>query len=47
MRRYEHQGIRRCLHGKYLIFYRIEDDAVAILHVLHGSRDYTAILLLD
>ncbi|MBB5518745.1 plasmid stabilization system protein ParE [Amphiplicatus metriothermophilus] len=27
-----------------MIFYRIEVDAVEILHVIHGARDYERIL---
>lgn len=42
--RYEAAGIRRCSHGNYLIFYRIETDKVIILHILHGAQDYGAIL---
>jgi toxin ParE1/3/4 len=41
---WEERGIRRRPHGDYLIFYRIGDDAVEVLHVLHGARDYEAIL---
>jgi toxin ParE1/3/4 len=41
----EHKHIRRRLHGRYLIFYRIErgpdgDEQVEILHVVHAARDY-------
>jgi toxin ParE1/3/4 len=43
--RYEHQGIRRRVHGNYLIFYRVENAKVIIVHVLHGATDYGAILL--
>ena len=32
---------------KYLIFYRVVDDAVSIVRVLHGSRNITARLLSD
>ncbi len=42
--RYEHHGIRRRPHGNYLIFYRVEDDRVSIVHILHGARDYDALL---
>ena len=42
--RYEHRGIRRRPYGKYLIFYRVEDDRVSIVHILHGARDYEALL---
>ncbi|WP_258608959.1 type II toxin-antitoxin system RelE/ParE family toxin [Mesorhizobium sp. AR10] len=34
--RHESSGIRRRVHGSYLIFYRISTDAVEILHILHG-----------
>ena len=37
-------AIRRRPAGDYLIFYRIEDDQIEVLHVLHGARDYEAIL---
>jgi plasmid stabilization system protein ParE len=37
-------GVRRRVHGNYLIFYRIGSDAVEILHVLHGARDYEQIV---
>lgn len=37
-------GIRRKAYGNYLIFYRVVSDAVEILHVLHGARDYAQIL---
>ena len=42
--RYEAAGVRRCLHGSYLIFYRIEGERVVIVHVLHGAQEYAAIL---
>lgn len=42
--RYEAYGIRRRIHGNYLIFFRIETDRIVILHVLHGAMDYAAIL---
>jgi toxin ParE1/3/4 len=45
--RYEHTGIRRRVHSNYLIFYRIVPDAVEILHILHGARDYEPILFPD
>ena len=31
----------------YLIFYRVSDDSIEILHVLHGARDYETILFPD
>ena len=42
--RYEERGVRRRMHGNYLIFYRIEADAVVVVHVLHGAMDFAAIL---
>ena len=42
--RYERQDVRHCVHGNYLIFYRIEEEAVVVLHVLHGAMDYSSIL---
>lgn len=45
--RYEHHGIRRRVHGNYLIFYRVEDTKIVILHVLHGATDYGGILFND
>ena len=42
--RYEALGIRRRPYDDYLIFYRVAGDAIEILHVLHGARDYEAIL---
>jgi plasmid stabilization system protein ParE len=41
---YEVQGIRRRVHGNYLIFYRIEPEKLVVLHVLHGARDYMPII---
>lgn len=42
--RYEAQGIRRRVHGRYLIFYSISTDQITVLHVLNGAMDYEAIL---
>lgn len=42
--RYKRYGIRRRVHGKYLIFYRVDSDRLTVVHVLHGARDYAAIL---
>lgn len=41
------RGIRRLVHDKYLIFYRVEADAVIILHVLAGRMNVDAILRLS
>lgn len=45
--RYEQSGVRRRVHGNYLIFFRIDADAVIILHVLHGAMNYADILFPD
>lgn len=45
MQRYLSTGIRRCLHGKYPIFYRIGETDIEIIHVLHGAMEYENILL--
>jgi toxin ParE1/3/4 len=39
--------IRRRVHGNYLIFYRVRNDEVAILHVLHGAQNYESWLFED
>lgn len=36
--------MRRRVHGDYLIFYIVLDDAVVIVHVVHGARDLDAVL---
>jgi toxin ParE1/3/4 len=43
--RYERHGIRRCVHRDYLIFYRVLEHRVEVIHILHGARDYEALLL--
>ena len=42
--RYEHHGIRRRVHGNYVIFYRVEPEKVVIIHILHGATDYGVFL---
>ena len=42
-----HHGIRRRVIGRYLIFYRVDADRIAILRVLHGARDYERLLFPD
>jgi plasmid stabilization system protein ParE len=44
MPRYAHLGIRKRTFGTYLIFFRVADDVVEVLHVLNAARDYDAIL---
>ena len=42
--RYENGGIRRRVHGNYLVFYRIGVDTIDVVHVLHGAMDYEPML---
>jgi toxin ParE1/3/4 len=42
--RYQHRNIRRRPVGNYLIFYRIRAEAVEVVHILHGARDYERLL---
>ena|SRR5829696_311365 len=32
-------GLRSLAFGRYVIFYRVPDDCVEIVRVLHGARD--------
>ena len=41
------RGVRRVVHGNYLIFFRISGTTVEVLHVLNGARDYPALLFPD
>jgi addiction module RelE/StbE family toxin len=45
--RFEHKGVRRRVVEDYLIFYRVDDASVQILHILHGATEYAAQLLQD
>ncbi|WP_018391337.1 type II toxin-antitoxin system RelE/ParE family toxin [Ancylobacter sp. FA202] len=42
--RFESLGIRRCVHGNYLIFFRVQNDEVQVLHILNGAMDVEALL---
>jgi plasmid stabilization system protein ParE len=42
--RHENTGIRRCPFRDYLIFYRVTEESVEILRVLHGARDIDTLL---
>ena len=42
--RYERLGVRRRPHGNYSIFYRVDQDRVSIVQILHGARDYETLL---
>lgn len=34
-----HPPLRRRVVGNYLIVYRIEDDRILVLHIIHAARD--------
>jgi toxin ParE1/3/4 len=42
--RYERFGIRRCVHGDHLIFYRLQPEQIEVIHILQGARDIEALL---
>lgn len=41
------RGVRRIVHGNYLIFFRVAGTSVEVLHVLNGARDYEQLLFPD
>ncbi len=45
--RYEQHGIRRCVHRDYLIFYRVKEELIEVIRILHGARDFEALLFSD
>jgi len=42
--RYEEYNIRRKAYQNYLIFYRINNEIVEVIHILHGARNYEHLL---
>jgi toxin ParE1/3/4 len=38
--RHRANSVRRCVHGNYLIFYRIFDNLVEVLHIVHGAINF-------
>ena len=42
--RHERSGVRRCIHGRYLIFYRIGDRSIDVIHILNGAMNYEPLL---
>lgn len=38
---------RFLVSGKYIVFYKIEDEYVSIYRILYGARDYMKILFSD
>ena len=47
MPNWEDRGVRRQVHGNYLIFYRVSEDRVEVLHILHAAMDYVQVLFPD
>lgn len=45
--RYERFDVRRRVYRDYLIFYRINENQIEVLHVLDGARDYESLLFPD
>jgi toxin ParE1/3/4 len=41
------RGVRRAVHGDYLILFRVLGAVVEVLLVLHGARDYQRLLFPD
>ena len=32
-------GVRLAAHGNYVVLFRLRDDEIEILHIVHGARD--------
>ena len=45
--RFKADQVRRKVFGSYLIFYMIIEQTVEITHIMHGSRDYEAVIFPD
>ena len=41
---HEASGVRRRVHGAYLIFYVVDVDQVRILRIIHGAQDYERVM---
>jgi toxin ParE1/3/4 len=37
-------GLRSCAHGRYVVFFEVQADAITIVRILHGARDLAAAL---
>lgn len=37
-------GVRKKVHRRYLIFFRVEAGEVQILRIVHGSRDWAVLV---
>jgi toxin ParE1/3/4 len=38
--RHRANKVRRCVPGNYLIFYRISDKVVEVLHIVHSATNF-------
>jgi plasmid stabilization system protein ParE len=45
--RYSKVGVRRRVHGNYLIFCRVSDHFVQVLRVVHGAVDLEHLIMPD
>jgi toxin ParE1/3/4 len=45
--RYIGKQVRRCLHGRYLILYRVETEVVRVIHIVHAASDYEVLVADD
>lgn len=43
--RYEALGVRRRVHGDYLVLFTVRGETISVLRVLHGARDYLPLVL--
>ena len=41
----EGRAVRKLTHGNYLIFYTASADRIEIQRIVHGSRDWAAIII--
>jgi toxin ParE1/3/4 len=42
--RFEHRDVRRIIVSPYIVFFRIEQDDITVLRIIHGARDYDELL---
>jgi toxin ParE1/3/4 len=43
VQRYANKELRRRVFRDYLIYYRVQNGAVQIVHIVHGARDIGAL----
>ena len=41
------EGVRRAARPPYVVFYRVGDDVVEVLRIIHAARDYERLPLFD